>query len=440
MFKTTLLFCAVLAAACAADGYEESTAAELAVHDLPAPGSLSSPAEGFAAYDSSIDASGHCGDGSMRPGPQVFTDYVANFSISATTYPACGGFHAFDQALDIWIFGHDAKQAFANWLTANNSEMARRLGLTQIIWNHQMWRSYTGGSGPQGDWGPYNGGNPHTDHVHISFGEAGAQGVTSFFTEAIGHGLVRRYAFQANTHELWTNDGPTGLGMMASTSPAVGGTHVAFQANTGELYIDGAPTGFGMMAGTSPSITADRNFAFQANTSYLFVDGVDLQLGMRAGTSPDIATLASGDTIVAFQANTGELWVGGAPTGLGMMAGTSPSIAGLTHGGYVVAFQANTSELWVAGAPTGFGMMAGTSPSVAALADGGHVVAFQANTGELWIGGRPTGLGMAAGTSPSVGPDGTVLFQANTGELWEVDASGGHPRGLGMASTTSPAN
>jgi hypothetical protein len=248
---------------------------------------------------------------------------------------------------------------------------------------------------------------------------------------AYGGGTTRRYAFQANTTELWTQGGPTGLGMMPGTSPAIAGAHVAFQANTGELWVDGAPRGLGMMAGTSPSVSADGGVAFQANTTELWVNYAPTGLGMMAGTSPDIA---GGN--VAFQANTGELWVNYAPTGLGMMSATSPSIA--DDG--TVAFQANTGELWIGGAPTGLGMMAGTSPSIATLSGGGHRWAFQANTGELWIDGAPTGLGMMASTSPSVAPNGHVVFQANTTELWLVDGTGGHPLGLGMATGTSPAN
>jgi hypothetical protein len=428
---TSITLCAALAA-CTSDALEDSLL-ELSVSDLPAPGSISIPAEGYAIYDSWIDAGNQCGNGGMRPGMQQFSDYLQQFNIVANSYAQCGGFHSVNQAHDVWIFGHAGKQAFANWLTANDNEMARRLGIVQIVWNHQMWRSYSGSNGPQGGWGPYNGSNPHTDHLHVSYSEAAAQGATSFFTHVIGGGAPASggYAFQANTTELWTQGGPTGLGMMPGTSPAIAGAHVAFQANTGELWVDGAPRGLGMMAGTSPSVSADGGVAFQANTSELWVNYAPTGLGMMAGTSPDIA---GGN--VAFQANTGELWVNFAPTGLGMMSATSPSIA--DDG--TVAFQANTGELWIGGAPTGLGMMAGTSPSIAALSGGGHRWAFQANTGELWIDGAPTGLGMMASTSPSVAPSGNVVFQANTTELWLVDGTGGHPLGLGMATGTSPAN
>jgi hypothetical protein len=194
------------------------------------------------------------------------------------------------------------------------------------------------------------------------------------------------YAFEANTTELWTHEGPRGLGMMPGTSPAIavvsGGSQVAFQANTGSLWVTGAH-------GTG-----------------------DWGLGMAGGTSPSIAALAGGGYQVAFQANTGELWVAGSagtgPTGLGMMHGTSPSITALPGGGYQLAFQANTTELWVYGSagtgPTGLGMMPGTSPTITARG-GSYDVMFQANTTELWRTGASgtgsLGLGMAGGTSPA---------------------------------------
>jgi hypothetical protein len=469
--KSIVVALAVLAGAGCTDASDEEKLIALAVDNLPPPGSLASPAEGFASYDSSIDSSGSCGGDVMRPGPQAVSSYLANFAIVANTYATCGGFHARGQALDVWISGHAAKQTFADWLTANNSEMARRLGLVQVIWNHQMWRSYDGGPGkPQGGWGNYFGDNPHTDHLHLSFGEAGAQGITSFFTDVIGaHAASGGFAFQANTHELWIDAAPTGLGMMAATSPSLarvgGGSAVAFQANTGELFVVGSagtgPTGFGMMAGTSPSITAlggGYEVAFQANTGELWAAGSagtgPTGLGMAAGTSPSITELGGGYAI-AFQANTGTLWLAGAAgtadQQLGMMAGTSPSITALAHGGYEIAFQANTGELWVAGSantgPSGLGMMAGTSPSITALADGGYQVAFQANSGELWVAGSagtaPTGLGMMAGTSPSITARGAgyeVLFQANTGELYRAGSGGAASLGFGMAAGSSPTN
>lgn len=435
--------CLVLATACAADDAGELGVAALSVNNLPAPGSLGTPIEALAAYDSIIDSRAsddHCGDGSMREGVAAVRDYLATFGIDGKNYAGCGGFHSFGQALDVYIDGYAAKQAFAQWLTANDNEMARRLGLVQIIWDSQMWRSYDGGDGPKGGWGPYFGTDPHVSHVHVSFGEAGARGETSFFTQIIGHASSgAAFAFQANTHDLWTHAGPTGLGMMPTTSPSIAGPHVAFQANTGSLFADGVDRQLGMAPGTSPSIARTGVVAFQANTGNLFVDGADQHLGMAAGTSPDLAVTAGGEHVVAFQANTHELWVRGAPTGLGMAHATSPALVALAGGGYAFAFQANTGELWIGNRGTGLGMAPGTSPALAPRADGGYRFAFQANDNSLWIDGAPTGLGMAPGTSPAIDARGNVLFQANDGAMWKVDASGPRSLSLGMAAGSSPA-
>ena len=173
-------------------GEESAEAAEadaLSAANLPKPGSMKTAIEGYAAYDSKIDQVSHCGGAQkdLKSGPKRLVAYLAKYGITGNTYNACQtGFHPIGQALDVYLKGTSAMQSFADWLTANHSEMARRLGLVQIIWNHHMWRSYNAGSGrPQGAWGVYNGADPHTTHVHISFGSAGAAGTTSFFTQVV---------------------------------------------------------------------------------------------------------------------------------------------------------------------------------------------------------------------------------------------------------------
>ncbi len=155
---------------------------------LPAPGSIGSPVEGYAYYDASFDSISACNSGELRAGMQAVADYFAPFSIVGKNYASCQtGFHPRGMALDVYVAGMDGKQAFADWLTANDNEMARRLGIVQIVWNHQMWRSYDGGPNkPQGAFGYYGGANPHTDHVHLSFTEDAAAGATSFFNDVIG--------------------------------------------------------------------------------------------------------------------------------------------------------------------------------------------------------------------------------------------------------------
>jgi hypothetical protein len=70
-----------------------------------------------------------------------------------------------------------------NWLLAtdeygNRHAMARRLGITYIIWNRRIWSVWNHSAG----WQPYTGWSPHTDHIHFSFGWEGARQQTSFWT------------------------------------------------------------------------------------------------------------------------------------------------------------------------------------------------------------------------------------------------------------------
>lgn len=154
---------------------------------LPQPGSFGTPVDAFATYNSAIDSTRVCGGLVLRPGVQRAADYFATVGIIGKSYYGCqSGFHPIGQALDIYLDGSTVPrmQPFADWLTANNAEMARRLGIVQIIFNRRIWRSYTSGpTRPQNQWTSFSGADPHTGHIHISFAEAGATGSTTFFTE-----------------------------------------------------------------------------------------------------------------------------------------------------------------------------------------------------------------------------------------------------------------
>ena len=76
-------------------------------------------------------------------------------------------------------------QQLFDWLLAtdkygNEAAMFRRAGLTSMIWNRQSWSTV------YKQWKPYTRPNPHTDHVHFSFGWPGARGQTSFYSWASG--------------------------------------------------------------------------------------------------------------------------------------------------------------------------------------------------------------------------------------------------------------
>jgi hypothetical protein len=91
--------------------------------------------------------------------------------------------HYDSRAMDWMLNVNNANQkATANsvtaWLSANNGAMARRFGISYIIWNHKMWREYR----PEQGWAAYTGSVPHTDHVHLSFSWDGAMKHTSWWT------------------------------------------------------------------------------------------------------------------------------------------------------------------------------------------------------------------------------------------------------------------
>lgn len=75
------------------------------------------------------------------------------------------------KALLHWLFATDSH--------GNRDAMFRRLGLMYIIWNHRMWGSW------DQRWEPYSCKGVtacHVDHMHFSFGWAGAEAKTSFFS------------------------------------------------------------------------------------------------------------------------------------------------------------------------------------------------------------------------------------------------------------------
>jgi len=75
-------------------------------------------------------------------------------------------------------------QAMLHWLFApdrfgNKDAMLRRLGIMYIIWNRKMWGTW------DKRWEPYSCHGVtacHVDHMHFSFGWAGAEAKTSWFT------------------------------------------------------------------------------------------------------------------------------------------------------------------------------------------------------------------------------------------------------------------
>jgi peptidoglycan hydrolase-like protein with peptidoglycan-binding domain len=68
---------------------------------------------------------------------------------------------------------------FLAWVTRDGGLNARRLGIMYVIYNKKIWSVYNARAGWRASYA-------HTDHVHVSFGWAGARGSTSFWTGAVG--------------------------------------------------------------------------------------------------------------------------------------------------------------------------------------------------------------------------------------------------------------
>ena len=105
---------------------------------------------------------------------------------------------------------------FLAWLTRNNGEMARRLGIMYVIYNKMIWASYRAKDG----WRPSSG---HTDHIHISFSWNGARGNTSWWKgspQPVDHGPCQRFANQPSAINANVNRTPCPAAspLMKSTS------------------------------------------------------------------------------------------------------------------------------------------------------------------------------------------------------------------------------
>jgi hypothetical protein len=68
---------------------------------------------------------------------------------------------------------------------------AARLGVQYIIWDRQIWQSWSN------SWKPYNGASPHTDHIHLSLSWDGAFARTSWWSGSavtrVDHGPCQVY-------------------------------------------------------------------------------------------------------------------------------------------------------------------------------------------------------------------------------------------------------
>jgi hypothetical protein len=148
--------------------------------------------DAYASYEPQTTCSA-----TNKPGPLDLRNIVFNtygqrpWSIARSCAGSSVSEHKEGRALDISFNALNSTQRklandFLYWLLkpdphGNRHAFARRFGIMYIIWNHKIWRAYR----PNEGWQPYTGSNPHTDHIHISFGWRGALRRTSWWTRQV---------------------------------------------------------------------------------------------------------------------------------------------------------------------------------------------------------------------------------------------------------------
>jgi hypothetical protein len=155
------------------------------------------------SYNASIDSSSACiRESGSKPAPEALKKFLIEILGEPSEDPGdyginsneCGSFHGSGRALD-WQPGPSLDVELGNqvvdWLTKNNGEIARRMGIVQIIWTpygegdsrYGIWRSYNN----PGTWSRYQGDGSHQWHVHFSFG-GNADLATSFWQQDTADG------------------------------------------------------------------------------------------------------------------------------------------------------------------------------------------------------------------------------------------------------------
>ncbi len=358
---------------------------------------------------------------------------------------------AFDWAVSVNNANHVAEvQAVTDWLTAPDSEgrraaNARRFGIMYMIWNNRIWKAYDDTKG----WQAYTGSDPHTNHVHFSFGWAGARKATSWWTGTVAPVDYGPYAKPGTTT-------PTPTPTPTPTGPTpIDDKHDALGGDTGLL---------GPATGPEADVLGGRYRPYQQGAIYwsaaagaheVHGDIARRYLGMGGSRSPLGLPLTDEVAVTGGVANTfskgavywsagtgahsvyGGIWeqfksIGASSAGLGLPTGEETDI----RGGRVLPFQQ--------------GRMYWSDATGAHEVHGGIAQAYDRLGAENGVLGLPTAdeadAPGAGGVRISRFAAGDVYWSARTG-AWEVHgavrdkwASVGGPRSvLGLPVTDEVA-
>jgi len=200
------------------------------------------------------------------------------------------------------------------WITANNGEIARRLGIMYIIWNQRLWATYAPDRGwrDEADRGSYTAN--HKDHVHISLTWDGAYQQTSWWTGV------------PVTVPLEGGCGGTGEPGCLPVIPRATDKTWPFQETYVPAKFVAAPKAVPVITGT-----AQIGRTLQASTGNWSVGNAALSYQWQAdGTSIEGATDASLEVLPSFGGKTLRVQVTAKPTSGSSTTRTSAATAKVT--------------------------------------------------------------------------------------------------------------
>lgn len=172
--------------------------ASAATYPMPKTPRFTTAAESTVPYDPARTCSPSAKPGAVSLKALILATYPNTWDSGISRACTSGGTseHHEGRAWDWGVRAWDAREAgqaatLLRWLTRNDGEMARRLGVMYVIWDDKMWRAYDRDRG----WTAYTHAAcrgiklskcsntlRHRDHVHFSFSWGGALKRTSFWS------------------------------------------------------------------------------------------------------------------------------------------------------------------------------------------------------------------------------------------------------------------
>jgi hypothetical protein len=237
-----------------------AVAAPPANADIPWPYQFQPNIDGYAANQSQTTC-----DPTAKPGVVYFRDHLNFFfgqhysGISRDCSVGGTSEHKEGRALDYHLNVGDPKaDEILNYVLGadehgNGHARARRFGIMYIIWNGRIISMSRISEG----WRPYSG-DPHTDHIHFSFGWPGARKQTSWWTTTQGS-RSGTCSGKTSTVEFWHFN--TGYGRLTQLKKIVDGNLVR-------------------TSDTQPEISSSYWTVRQGSTNYSPTSPLSLQNGL----------------------------------------------------------------------------------------------------------------------------------------------------------------